>query len=153
MQVELRLAEVLDAPMAGAIGARLARMEPWRALGYGQDQLAAYLRESQPDRFRYLIRSGEETLGLLVVRHPWLRGVYIELLAVFPECQGSGVGSTALRCLESLFSDRTANLWLLVSSFNQAAQRFYRRHGFLPIGTIEDFVVPGKDEILMRKRL
>lgn len=152
-QVELQLAEALDAGTAGAIGARLARMDPWLSLGYGRGQLAAYLRDDHPERFRYLIKSGEDTLGLAVVRHPWLRGAYVELLAVFPECQGSGVGSAALRSLESRFRGEIPNLWLLVSSFNQAAQRFYRRHGFAEVGTIEDFVVPGKDEILMRKRL
>jgi ribosomal protein S18 acetylase RimI-like enzyme len=145
--------ETLDSIEADAIAGRLARMDPWLTLGYGGRLLSAYLRDDKPDRLLYLIKSAEETLGLAVIRYPWLRGAYIELLAVFPECQGRGLGSAALRFVETRFKGQAANLWLLVSSFNADAQRFYERSGFRAIGTIEDFVVAGKDEILMRKRL
>jgi ribosomal protein S18 acetylase RimI-like enzyme len=153
IHTEFQLAESLDAEVAEGIAGRLARMDPWSTLGYGRGLLTAYLRDDKPDRLVYLIRSGGETVGLVVLRYPWLRGVYIELLAVFPEFQGGGLGRLAIRFIETRFSGLAPNLWLLVSSFNDAAQSFYRRNGFCPIGTIEDFVVAGKDEILMRKRI
>jgi diamine N-acetyltransferase len=153
IDLDFHLAEEINEAAADAIGTRLARMDPWLTLGYRQELLAAYLRDDQSDRLRYLIKIADETVGLVVVRYPWLRGVYIELLAVFPECQGSGLGSSAIGFIETRFGGLAPNLWLLVSSFNEAAQRFYQRNGFRPIGTIEDFVVTGKDEILMRKRL
>jgi ribosomal protein S18 acetylase RimI-like enzyme len=151
--LEFVLAESLDQETAGRIAARIARMDPWLTLDYSQGLLSAYLRDDKPDRLLYLIQAGGKSLGALTIRYPWLRGAYVELLAVFPECQGGGVGSAAIRFVEARFRGLAANLWLLVSSFNERAQRFYRRNGFHPIGTIEDFMVPGRDEILMRKRI
>jgi ribosomal protein S18 acetylase RimI-like enzyme len=80
-----------------------------------------------------------------------LRGAYIELFAVLPAAQGRGVGRAILEFVESSYRGRAANLWLLVSAFNSGARGFYEKHGFRPIGVIEDLVVVGQDEILMRK--
>jgi ribosomal protein S18 acetylase RimI-like enzyme len=45
------------------------------------------------------------------------------------------------------------NLWVLTSSFNHQALKFYQSLGFHPIGPIRDLVTPGYDEILLRKIL
>ena len=49
--------------------------------------------------------------------------------------------------------DHYRNLWLCVSAFNVAAQRFYARHGFERVATLAGLLRDGDDELLMRKRL
>jgi hypothetical protein len=51
------------------------------------------------------------------------------------------------------FEARRVNVWILVSSFNTRARRFYARQGYTEIGTLTDFVQPGCDEVLLRKVL
>jgi ribosomal protein S18 acetylase RimI-like enzyme len=136
---------------AEVIAATLAGMDPWRTLGYSAAALARGLTAIHPDLTRYLALRDGEPQGLVVVRHPWLRGAYIELFAVLPTAQGRGVGRAALELIESRYRDRSPNLWLLVSGFNSGARCFYEKHGFRPVGVIADLVVTGQDEVLMRK--
>jgi ribosomal protein S18 acetylase RimI-like enzyme len=140
-------------PLAEVIGRTLAGMDPWQTLGYDAEGLTRGLQVVHPDLTRYLVQRDAKTLALAAVRHPWLRGAYIELFAVLPGAQGRGVGGALLRHIEATYRWRTGNLWLLVSAFNTGASRFYERHGFRQIGLIPDLVVPGQDEVLMRKVL
>ena len=141
----------LGREQAAAIGATLAGMDPWRTLGYQAEALARGLESTHPDLTHYLAMRDGEPQGLVVVRHPWLRGAYIELFAVLPWAQGQGVGRAALEFIASHYRGRTANLWLLVSGFNTGARCFYEKQGFHPVGVIADLVVAGHDEVLMRK--
>ncbi|HSQ07511.1 MAG TPA: GNAT family N-acetyltransferase [Chromatiaceae bacterium] len=151
--LRLQAVPALAADEAQALAETLARMEPWLTLGYSAESLARGLATPDPGLTRHLILRGGETLGLVAVRCPWLRGAYIELFAVLPGSQGQGVGEEVLGRLEQEYRGRTGNLWLLVSGFNAGARRFYERQGFGAIGVIPDLVAQGQDEILMRKVL
>lgn len=149
--LEFSAVDVLGADQAQAIANVLAGIDPWRTLGYGVEALARGFGTSHPDVTRYLAMCDGEPQGLVVVRYPWLRGAYIELFAVLPAAQGQGIGRAALEFVEAGYRGRTANLWLLVSGFNSGARCFYEKHGFRPVGVIEDLVVAGQNEIFMRK--
>ena len=151
--IEIVAVPALEPASAEAIGRVLADMDPWVTLGYAAETLARGLALPHPDLIRYIAVLDGETLGLATIRYPWLRGAYIELFAVLPQAQGEGVGDALLSHVEATYRGRTGNLWLLVSGFNARARRFYERNGFGPVGTIADLVVPGEDEVLMRKRL
>lgn len=151
--LELIALAALAPDEASAIASALASMDPWRALGYGAEVLEGTLVRPHPDLTRYLAQRNGETLGLAVVRHPWLRGAYIELFAVLPGAQGQGLGKALLNHIEAVHRGRTGNLWLLASGFNLRARRFYAAQGFVEIGPIPNLVVAGEDEILMRKVL
>jgi GNAT superfamily N-acetyltransferase len=77
---------------------------------------------------------------------------YLRLIAVEESQRGAGVGAALL----SEFESRTASVgrdWcLLVSDFNEDAQRFYERRGYRTAGALPDFARPGITEILMVKR-
>ena len=86
------------------------------------------------------------------MRHPWLKGPYLELLALLPEAQSQGIGSSIMAWFETAgLQHRARNLWVCASSFNGRALRFYERHGFARAATLPDLVAEGYDEILSRK--
>jgi GNAT superfamily N-acetyltransferase len=134
-----------------SLAAMLVRLEPWRTLGYTADGLARYLAGDDPALHRYRIVLDGGTAGVVCVRHPWLRGAYIELIGLGPSGRGRGLGGDIVTWIEN--ETRAPNLWALVSSFNQPARRFYARQGFVEIATLEDLVAVGHQEILLRKSL
>jgi GNAT superfamily N-acetyltransferase len=86
------------------------------------------------------------------VRYPWLKGPYLELLALLPQAQKQGIWSSIIAWLESeALRHQARNLWVCASSFNAGALRFYERHGCRPAATLPGLVADGFDEILLRK--
>lgn len=134
-----------------AISEQLAVMHPWQTMNYSVATLANYLRRKDACLYQYAVVT-ETLAGVLCVRYPWLRGAYIELVAVFPTQQNSGIGHDLVQWLAMRLIP-SANLWALVSQINPKAQQFYQREGFVEIGKLQDFVFEGYDEILLRKSL
>jgi ribosomal protein S18 acetylase RimI-like enzyme len=88
------------------------------------------------------------------VRRNWLRGPYLQFLGVLPAFQHRGIGSLALTWFENeARTGRAQNLWVAASDFNARALSFYERRGFNRVATLEDLIVKGGSEILLRKRL
>lgn len=143
----------IDAASAGSLARAITDIDPWRRMGYGADAMAAYLAVPGPGACRRVIRSGDRALGAVAVRHPWLRGPYLELLALLPGCQGHGIGAAVLDWMEGEVAGRANSLWVCTSTFNVRAVAFYERHGFVRVGDLDGLVGPGFTEILLRKRL
>lgn len=82
------------------------------------------------------------------------RSAYLKLLGVHRDHQSAGVGTALMDATEAaVFDDAgVADLFLLVSAFNDGAREFYARRGYDEVGPIEDYVEPGIDEVVMRKR-
>ena len=133
---------------AASLGPALAAIEPYRRLGYAADALAAYLKRPDPALYRYGIETASGLAGVLALRWPWLRGPYIETLAILPAAQGHGLGSQVMRWI---IERSGANLWATVSAFNQAARRFYARHGFVELCPLPGLVAQDETEILLRR--
>lgn len=131
----------------------LAAMDPWLRLGYGAPALARYLGGMDTALHRYVARAEGNMLGIIGVRFPWLRGPYLEMLAVFPEAQGQGVGGQMVHWMESEARTRAANLWVAVSEFNTHARGFYASMGFAEATVLPGLVKPGFSELLLRKEL
>jgi ribosomal protein S18 acetylase RimI-like enzyme len=78
---------------------------------------------------------------------------YLRLIAVAGRAHRRGVGSILLGAFEDAVRARTRHASLLVSDFNIAAQRFYRRHGYDQVGVLPGLVLPDVDERIFWKRL
>jgi ribosomal protein S18 acetylase RimI-like enzyme len=146
------LSPLLPGDLEG-IAPRLAEMDPWKTLGYSPDGLARYLRRDDPALFCRVARAEAGVAAVLCVRHPWLLGPFIELLACFDPFRGRGLGRKLVEWVERGAFPGSSNLWVTVSSFNVGARGFYRRMGFQEVTELKDLVRPGCDEILLRKRL
>jgi GNAT superfamily N-acetyltransferase len=129
----------------------LVAMPPWSVLGHTAEVMLRYLSAEDGAR-RYLIEIGGAEAGVASVRHPWLKGPYLELLALLPGFQGNGVGAAFLHWYEQQATACGArNLWVCASRINARALQFYGRHGFQEVAVLPDLVADGFDEILLRK--
>lgn len=129
----------------------LAEMDPWRTLGYTPGALEQYLLRPDETLYRYVVSVESQPSGVVCVRYPWLRGAYLELIGLDAALQGRGLGRAVLQWIEEQARQAVPNVWVLVSAFNIRARTFYEQQGFCIIGTLQDFVRPGYDEILLRK--
>ena len=143
----------LEPPDCSVLASKLAAMDPWARLGYGAAALDAYLGRQDGALTRWAAEQNGEMAGILALRHPWLRGPYVEMLAVLPGHQGHGLGGALMEWTARHAAEVSRNLWACVSDFNTPARAFYARHGFEEIAPLDGLVQPGMAEILLRKRL
>jgi diamine N-acetyltransferase len=148
-----RLSTPFTDAQALAVAEMLSNSEPWLSLNFSAASLANYLMRDDAALCRYVVTVEGNLAGVICVRHPWLRGPYIELLGVFPDYRGKGLGKQVLAWVETEARRESRNLWVLTSSFNHQALSFYQSLGFYPIGPIQGLVSPEYDEILLRKNL
>jgi ribosomal protein S18 acetylase RimI-like enzyme len=86
----------------------------------------------------------------LVERGAFNRSAYIQLIGVRPAARGGGIGRALMEFAEAHAQSR--DIFLLVSDFNADAQRFYARLGYTQVGKLDDYVVQGVNELILRKR-
>jgi len=106
------------------------------------DGLLVEEREGEPRGLAWFLRAG--TLGV---------GGYLKLLAVSPESTGEGIGAALLAAFEGEVGKESRHAFLLVSDFNDGAQRFYERHGYARVGAVPGLVLPDVAEVVYWKRL
>jgi GNAT superfamily N-acetyltransferase len=78
---------------------------------------------------------------------------YLRLLLVAPSAQRHGVGTQLLAAAEEVSRARAKHLYLLATTDNLGARRFYDRHGYQHVGNLPGLVWPDLDEALYWKRL
>lgn len=145
---------VCDAADAEILGPELAAIEPWRRLGMSSMRMQAGLATSDVNKRCFTIWHGDDRAGVIVVRHPWLAGPYLNLIGVLQPFQKSGIGRAALGWMEAeAIEAGSRNCFLCVSAFNTSAQNFYVGCGYEKAATLQDLIADGEGEILMRKRL
>lgn len=143
----------IEPSAATGVASVLVQMDPWKTLGYRSEILFRYLTRSDPCLRRYIITVLGRVAGCLCIRHPWLMGPFLELLAVSPDFQGQGLGKSLVQWLEKEVRPTHSNLWTTVSSFNTPAAGFYEHMGFEKAGTLNALLKAGFDELLLRKIL
>jgi ribosomal protein S18 acetylase RimI-like enzyme len=142
----------LEPSSCASLATDVVAIEPWSVMNYPAETLAAFLLRPDAGASRYVVSVNDEETGVVSVRHPWLKGPYLELLALLPQAQDQGIGSSIMAWFESAALQHQArNLWVCASSFNARGLRFYERHGFTRAATLPGLVADGYDEILLRK--
>jgi ribosomal protein S18 acetylase RimI-like enzyme len=86
------------------------------------------------------------------LRGAFERSGYIPLIGVAPGRYGGGIGQALMDFAEEQVFRQASELFLLVSDFNTAAQRFYLRRGFAQVGALPDYILPGVSELIYLKR-
>jgi GNAT superfamily N-acetyltransferase len=142
----------LEPASCAGLAEAIVAMAPWSVVKYPASTMARFLAGTSDGAGRYLIYVDGKEAGVVAVRHPWLKGPYLELLAILPPFQSKGIGAGILAWFETEGSTLGArNLWVCASAFNERALAFYARAGFNPAAMLPGLVADGYDEILLRK--
>ncbi len=80
-------------------------------------------------------------------------GGYLRLIAMLEGAEGKGAGAALLAAFEAETAKESRHAFLLVSDFNEGAQRFYERHGYARVGALSGLVLADVAEVLYWKRL
>ena len=145
----------MTAKWAEALAPELAAMDPWRRIGSSSQRLMAGLLRADDalTRCRCLLVDGMPA-GAMAVRNDWLLGPYLLHLSVLPAFQRQGHGRWLVSAFEAEGrAIRARNLWVCGSAFNAPALALYEVAGFARVGLLDDLIVDGLDEVLLRKRL
>ena len=127
----------------------MASTDPWITLR--ADLKLCLDRVHAPGRELWLAREGRERLGFVLLAPNGFAGSpYVASFCIAEGARGRGVGAALLDFAERHFAGRKF-LFLLCSSFNQRAQKFYLQHGFTITGELKGYVVPEHSELIFWK--
>ena len=129
----------------------MATSDPWLTLGYGLEDLLRTVR--LPGRERYVAHVDGRFAGFLLLNLHGTFAGYIQTIGLAPQFRGTGLGAQLVAFAEQRIFREHPNVFLCVSSFNQAARRFYERLGYRQVGELADFLVVGHSELLLRKTI
>ncbi len=147
--IDIRPPQTPDELIAGA--QMMSSTEPWITLQ--RDYAQAYQSLTHPDKEIYMAVLNDQLVGLIVLNMHGVLVGYIQSICVAAKWRSQGIGTALLIHAEQRILRDSPNIFLLVSSFNQAAYRLYERCGYQQIGEIPDFIVRGSSEIIMRKTI
>ncbi len=145
--ITLRPMTLDDVAAVNALEQRLFPVDAW--------PLHMFLSElSQPDTRHYLV--AEDTAG--IVGYAGLMCIEpiadVQTIAVVPEQEGRGIGSTLLTLLiDEARARRAADVLLEVRADNPRAQALYVRFGFEQIHIRQRYYRDGVDALIMRLQL
>jgi GNAT superfamily N-acetyltransferase len=139
--------------LADMLGPAIAGIEPWGTLDYRPDLITTFLKDEDPALIRKAVMVDGAPAGVVAVRERWLRGPYLQLLALLPPYQGQGLGAVLLDWYAEQAEPNDSWLWLCCSAFNTRAFAFYQHHGYEQIAVLPNQIVDGMDELLLRKRI
>jgi ribosomal protein S18 acetylase RimI-like enzyme len=149
---DLTIRPLAPADISG-LAAMLGGMEPWTYYGVDAAAWERILRSIPPEELAFVAEQNGEVVGYVQFRlgGTFALSGYIRTLAVQPGQAGQGLGRRILAFAEEMILAKGPNVFLLCSTRNEAAQRFYAAVGYAEAGRLEAFVLPGEDEIIYRK--
>ncbi len=127
----------------------------WERYGVTLDSAYQRLSAGQQQGATILIaETADAVVGFIwyVEKGAFFRSGYVMLIGVDPALQGQGVGENLMDAVESILFETSEDVFLLVSDFNEGAQRFYHHRGYEPVGSLPGYVLPDVSELIYRKR-
>jgi len=128
--------------------------DPFKRLNYTQDICVDVVLTGLEEKRIKVAEVDEKVVGFIIYRifEGFPLGGYIRAIAVKKEFRKLGIGSKLMEITEKDIFKYRKNVFLLVSSFNKNARKFYEKRGYEYVGEIKDAIIPGESEIILRKR-
>ena len=151
METQVEIRKLQNVPEAEICAGMMSSLEPWVTLKRDYDSSLKIIID--PAREVYLALAGDQIAGFtILVIHGALVG-YIQSICVAPPWRNKGIGGQLMAVAETRIFQEAPNAFIMVSSFNPDAERFYHRLGFETIGELKDYIIPGHSEFLLRKSI
>ena len=146
--------ELLIRPIGGpaeieACARMMSSTEPWITLGRSFEESLQILEA--PDREVSVALLGTDLVGFVILNMKGPFAGYIQTICVSADHRSRGIGTRIIAWAEERIFKESPNVFLCVSSFNPEARRLYERLGYRAVGELENFIVTGHSEILLRK--
>ena len=129
----------------------MSQSEPWLTLG--RDYKASYQTISDPIKEVYLAVADKTITGFIIINMTGAFAGYIQSVCVDAGWRGQGIGTQIINYAEERIFRSVPNIFICVSSFNKGAHKLYERLGYKVIGELQDYVITGASEILLRKTI
>ncbi len=134
-----------------ACAALMCTTNPWITL---QIDFASCLLSTQGSfKEIYIATEGDQLLGFIILQMAGTFKGYIQSICVAPEARGKGVGTALIKYSEEIIFKISPNVFMCVSSFNAEAAKLYEHLGYKKFGELQDFILEGYSEILLRKTI
>ena len=124
-------------------------LEPW--ISYGRDYEYNLHSVQDPLKELYVARLNGVFCGAVLLITKGAIVAYLQRIAVDTAYQGMGIGKKILEETEERVFRDFPNLFLTVAEFRTEAYTFYKGMGYDEIGIIKEYILPGVDEVMMRK--
>jgi ribosomal protein S18 acetylase RimI-like enzyme len=136
----------------------MLRVPLWQRYGLSVETITALFHQAISNQELLIVIEVENSEGVAgfawcVSDGAFARSPYLKQIGVHPEFTSMGIGGLLLDYIEATSQQHSKDLFLLVSDFNKAAQKFYERHGYQQIGMIPAYVLPDVTELIYYKRL
>jgi len=142
---------IRDETEARTCAAMMASTDPWITLQRGFDACLRAVSESA--RETYVAVDDDVVRGVIVLDMRGTFSGYIATVCVDAATRSAGLGTRLVHFAEERIFREKPNVFLCVSSFNTRARALYERLGYERVGELRDFLLPGHDEVLMRKSI
>lgn len=129
----------------------MSRSDPWITLG--RDYEASIQTLSDKAKEVYIANFANEIAGFIILNMQGAFVGYIQSVCISPELRGKEIGSLLLSFAEERIFSEVPNVFICASSFNSGAQKLYQKLGYKVVGKLEDYVISGHSEILLRKTI
>lgn len=141
-------------PIQGSVESeQCARMmvgeEPW--VRFKTSYEASLRRMQDASKEIYVAESNAQVVGFVIINMQGAFIGYIQTVCVAAEQRGQGIGTKLIEWAEARIFRDSPNVFICVSSFNQNAYRLYERLGYSVVGELQDYIVEGYSELLLRK--
>lgn len=125
------------------------KLEPW--VSYGRDYTYSLKKVRNPSKELYVAKLDGQFCGAVLLVTEGVLVAYLQCIAVEPAFQGKGLAKEIMKRTEERVFKDFPNLFLTVADFRLEAYNLYKRMGFEEVGIIKEYILPGVDEIMMRK--
>lgn len=129
----------------------MSSSEPWITLRRSFDDSVKILTD--PAREVYLAILDGRIAGFLILAMQGPFRGYIQTICVAPGWRSKGLGRKLIEFAEARIFSETPNVFMCVSSFNTRARALYERLGYQVVGELQDYIVRGHSEVLLRKTI
>jgi ribosomal protein S18 acetylase RimI-like enzyme len=146
---ELEIARLNGDAEARACAGMMASSDPWIFFGRTFEQCLA--RVTNPAGEVWVAREDGIARGFIILVLQGAFVGYIQIVCVAADARSSGIGSKLVAFAEERIFAEFPNVFLCVSSINPRARKLYERLGYKLVGELDDYVVRGHSEFLMRK--
>ena len=127
----------------------MASSDPWLHFGRTFEQCLARLLN--PTGEVWVARANGVPQGFIILILQGAFVGYIQIVCVAATARGSGLGSRLVAFAEERIFREFPNVFLCVSSYNPRARTLYERLGYKLVGELDDYLMRGESEFLMRK--